>query len=88
MSALVKFKIIPSHSILHMFKVFLDNFSGQNVENVALMLEGCGRYLLRSPQTAARMAVMVIMSDFIPLISSYTILLDRADEKEARFDAF
>jgi regulator of nonsense transcripts 2 len=42
-----------------MFKVCLDDFSGTNVENVALLLEGCGRYLLRTDETRERFAKMV-----------------------------
>ncbi|KAF7984246.1 hypothetical protein HWV62_16072 [Athelia sp. TMB] len=56
---LTKFRIIPSHLILHMFKVCLDDFSGSNVENLALLLEGCGRFLLRSEDTSARFATML-----------------------------
>lgn len=50
---------MPAHTILHIFKVFLDDFTGASVENVALMLEGCGRFLLRTEQTRERMATMV-----------------------------
>ncbi|KAI0700874.1 ARM repeat-containing protein [Cytidiella melzeri] len=48
---LTKFRVIPPHVILHMFKVCLDDFSGTNIENLAMLLEGCGRYLLRSEDT-------------------------------------
>lgn len=59
LSNLTKFRVIPSHLILHMFKVCLDDFSGSNVENIALLLEGCGRFLLRSEDTSERFATMV-----------------------------
>lgn len=42
-----------------MFKVCLDDFSGTNVENIALLLEGCGRFLLRSEDTSERFGTMV-----------------------------
>jgi regulator of nonsense transcripts 2 len=42
-----------------MFKVCLDDFSGSNVENIALLLEGCGRFLLRSEDTRERFSKMV-----------------------------
>ncbi|CAL1708255.1 unnamed protein product [Somion occarium] len=51
LSNLTKFSVVPPHVILHMFKVCLDDFSGTNVENLALLLEGCGRFLLRSEET-------------------------------------
>ncbi|KAI0093344.1 ARM repeat-containing protein [Irpex rosettiformis] len=48
---LTKFRVVPPHVILHMFKVCLDDFSGTNIDNLAMLLEGCGRYLLRSEDT-------------------------------------
>ncbi|EIW82813.1 ARM repeat-containing protein [Coniophora puteana RWD-64-598 SS2] len=59
LSNLTKFCVVPSHLILHMFKVCLDDFSGTNVENIALLLEGCGRFLLRSEDTRARFETML-----------------------------
>jgi regulator of nonsense transcripts 2 len=59
MSHLVKFRVVPTHLILHMFKVCLDDFSGTNVENIAMFLEGCGRFLLRSDDTRERFGKMV-----------------------------
>ncbi|KZT24214.1 ARM repeat-containing protein [Neolentinus lepideus HHB14362 ss-1] len=58
-SSLTKFCVIPTHLILHMFKVCLDDFSGTNVENIAMLLEGCGRFLLRSDATKERFAKML-----------------------------
>ena len=43
LSNLTKFRVVHSHLILHMFKVCLDDFSGNNVENIALLLEEIGR---------------------------------------------
>ncbi|KAG6375457.1 ARM repeat-containing protein [Boletus reticuloceps] len=59
LSSLTKFRIVPSHLILHMFKVCLDDLSGTNVENIALLLEGCGRFLLRSEDTRERFSTML-----------------------------
>lgn len=59
-SVLTKFRIVPSHLILHMFKVCLDNFTGVNIDNIAMLLEGCGRFLLRNEETGPRFKAMVI----------------------------
>ncbi|KAI0666624.1 ARM repeat-containing protein [Trametes maxima] len=59
LSNLTKFRVVPAHVILHMFKVCLDDFSGTNVENLALLLEGCGRFLLRSDDTRVPFAKMI-----------------------------
>jgi regulator of nonsense transcripts 2 len=59
LSNLTKFRVVPPHLILHIFKVCLDDFSGTNVENIALLLEGCGRFLLRSDDTRERFATML-----------------------------
>ncbi|KAJ7178431.1 transcription factor [Mycena crocata] len=59
LSNLTKFRVVPSHLILHVFKVCLDDFSGTNVENIALLLEGCGRFLLRSEDTHQRFGTML-----------------------------
>jgi regulator of nonsense transcripts 2 len=52
---LTKFGIVPEHVIFHCFKVSLDDFSRMNIEIIAHLLENCGRYLLRNPETAPRM---------------------------------
>uniref|UniRef100_A0A0W0FH57 MIF4G domain-containing protein n=1 Tax=Moniliophthora roreri TaxID=221103 RepID=A0A0W0FH57_MONRR len=59
LSNLSKFRVVPTHVILHIFKVCLDDFSGNNVENLALLLEGCGRFLLRSEDTRERFGTML-----------------------------
>ncbi|KAH0589011.1 Nonsense-mediated mRNA decay protein 2 [Termitomyces sp. J132] len=59
LSNLTKFHVVPSHLILHIFKVCLDDFSGVNVENIALLLEGCGRFLLRTEETSQRFGTML-----------------------------
>ena len=42
-----------------MFKVCLDDFHGTNVDNFAILLEGCGRFLLRSDETKEPFSKMV-----------------------------
>ncbi|KAI0311900.1 ARM repeat-containing protein [Amylostereum chailletii] len=59
LSNLTKFKVVPPHLILHIFKVCLDDFSGTNVDNLALLLEGCGRFLLRHDETKQRFSTML-----------------------------
>lgn len=54
--------ITPTHSILHVFKVLLDDFTGPNVDNLCTVLEGCGRFLLRTEATSEKMqAVLEVM---------------------------
>ncbi|KAG8922375.1 hypothetical protein FRC00_007518 [Tulasnella sp. 408] len=57
-SALTKFSLLPTHVILHMYKVYVDDFSGVSIDNLAMFLEGCGRFLLRDEATGPRMAAM------------------------------
>jgi len=52
---LTKFGVVPEHVIFHCLKVSLDDFSRMNIEIIATLLENCGRYLLRSPETSPRM---------------------------------
>ncbi|KAK6346650.1 hypothetical protein TWF696_006770 [Orbilia brochopaga] len=54
-SELTKFGLVPEHVIFHCFKVALDDFSKVNIEIICIILEGCGRYLLRTPATQPRM---------------------------------
>ncbi|ORX39238.1 armadillo-type protein [Kockovaella imperatae] len=55
---LAKFKVARPYTILHVFKVFLDDMKN-NVENMANLLETCGRFLLRNEATAATSKSMV-----------------------------
>ncbi|KAI5123948.1 hypothetical protein M0805_006362 [Coniferiporia weirii] len=59
LSSLTKFQVVPTHVILHTFKVCLDDFSGVNIDNLALLLEGCGRFLLRNDETKDRFVTMI-----------------------------
>ena len=65
LSHLTKFRVVPTHVILHIFKVCLDDFTGVNVENLALLLEGCGRFLLRSEETRERFPTARVETDRI-----------------------
>ncbi|BGP19262.1 hypothetical protein JCM10213_008219 [Rhodosporidiobolus nylandii] len=58
-SELTKFKITPVHVIFYIFKILLDDFSGPNIDNFCTMLEGCGRFLLRSESTNERMRQVI-----------------------------
>ena len=55
LAELTKFGIVPEHVIFHCLKVALDEFSRMNIEIIAGLLENCGRYLLRNPETSPRM---------------------------------
>lgn len=48
---LAKFKVAKPFNILHVLKVFLDDFKF-NIENISNLLETCGRFLLRYEGTA------------------------------------
>jgi regulator of nonsense transcripts 2 len=48
---LAKFKVARPYAILHVLKVFLDDFKW-NIENISNLLETCGRFLLRYEGTA------------------------------------
>ena len=56
LAELTKFGVVPEHIIFHCFKVSLDEFSRMNIEIIGHLLENCGRYLLRNPETSPRMA--------------------------------
>lgn len=56
LAELTKFGIVPEHIIFHCYKVCLDDFSRVNIEIMANLMENCGRYLLRNPETQPRMA--------------------------------
>ncbi|KAJ5183139.1 hypothetical protein N7492_000755 [Penicillium capsulatum] len=56
LAELTKFGVVPEHIIFHCFKVSLDDFSRMNIDIIGNLLENCGRYLLRNPETSPRMA--------------------------------
>ena len=55
LAELTKFGVVPEHVIFHCLKVSLDDFSKMNLDIIANLLENCGRYLLRNPDTSPRM---------------------------------
>ena len=59
---LAKFKVAKPYTILHVLKVFLDDFKF-NIENIANLLENCGRFLLRYEGTAKTAKDMVSPAD-------------------------
>jgi regulator of nonsense transcripts 2 len=81
-SNLTKFKVVPPHLILHIFKVCIDDFSGTNIDNLALLLEGCGRFLLRYDETKQRFGTMLELmkrkQSLLHLDQRQTMLLENA----------
>jgi regulator of nonsense transcripts 2 len=55
LAELTKCGVVPEHVIFHCLKVALDDFSRMNIEIMASLMENCGRYLLRNPDTSPRM---------------------------------
>ncbi|KAH7327895.1 armadillo-type protein [Stachybotrys elegans] len=55
LAELTKFGIVPEHVVFHCLKVSLDDFSRMNIEILCNLIENCGRYLLKNPETAPRM---------------------------------
>ncbi len=55
LAELTKFGIVPEHVVFHCLKVGLDDFSRMNIEIICNLLENCGRYLFRNPETSPRM---------------------------------
>lgn len=60
-SELTNFKVTPTHAIFHCLKTCLEDFTGPNIDVLASLLEGCGRYLLRTEATSANMRSMLEM---------------------------
>ena len=59
LAELTKFGIVPEHVVFHCLKVSLDDFSRMNIEIISNLLENCGRYLLRNPDTSPRMTAFL-----------------------------
>ncbi|KAI8992403.1 armadillo-type protein [Pilobolus umbonatus] len=59
LSELTKFKVTPAHTIFHSLKVALNDFTNHNIDIVCNLIETCGRFLLKSPETGARMIGML-----------------------------
>ncbi|KAI8820667.1 armadillo-type protein [Fimicolochytrium jonesii] len=54
LAELTKFRVTPQHVIFHCIKVLLDNFKHHNIELLCVLLESCGRFLFKSPETHLR----------------------------------
>ncbi|KAK8575616.1 hypothetical protein V6N12_063284 [Hibiscus sabdariffa] len=56
---LCKFKISPPGLVFSCLKTCLDDFTHHNIDVACNLLETCGRFLYRSPETTIRMANML-----------------------------
>ncbi|XP_024530355.1 regulator of nonsense transcripts UPF2 [Selaginella moellendorffii] len=56
---LAKFRVAPSTLIFTCLKSCLDDFSHHNIDVACNLLETCGRFLYRSPETSVRMGNML-----------------------------
>nr|GLL34943.1 Regulator of nonsense transcripts UPF2 [Ipomoea trifida] len=56
---LCKFKIAPAGLVFSCLKACLDDFTHHNIDVACNLLETCGRFLYRSPETTIRMANML-----------------------------
>ncbi|XP_022746547.1 regulator of nonsense transcripts UPF2-like isoform X2 [Durio zibethinus] len=56
---LCKFKIAPAGLVFGCLKTCLDDFTHHNIDVACNLLEMCGRFLYRSPETTIRMANML-----------------------------
>ncbi|CAA0811276.1 Regulator of nonsense transcripts UPF2 [Striga hermonthica] len=56
---LCKFKIAPAGLVFSCLKACLDDFSHHNIDVACNLLETCGRFLYRSPETTVRMSNML-----------------------------
>ncbi|KAH7547967.1 hypothetical protein JRO89_XS14G0045500 [Xanthoceras sorbifolium] len=56
---LCKFKIAPAGLVFTCLKACLDDFTHHNIDVACNLLETCGRFLYRSPETTVRMANML-----------------------------
>ncbi|XP_047940938.1 regulator of nonsense transcripts UPF2 [Salvia hispanica] len=56
---LCKFKIAPASLVFTCLKACLDDFTHHNIDVACNLLETCGRFLYRSPETTVRMSNML-----------------------------
>ena len=52
---LTKFRVTPTFVIFNCLKVLLDDFTHFNVDVLCVLLDSCGRFLYRNPDTCVRM---------------------------------
>ncbi|KAG6760316.1 hypothetical protein POTOM_036827 [Populus tomentosa] len=56
---LCKFRTAPASTVFSCLKACLDDFTHHNIDVACNLLETCGRFLYRSPETTVRMANML-----------------------------
>ena len=80
---LVKFRMVTAPEAFEAIRWLLERFGGQNVDVACTLIETCGSFLARLPETAARMAA--ILDVFVRLKGSTNTKLD--SRQIARIDA-
>ncbi|ORY37765.1 ARM repeat-containing protein [Rhizoclosmatium globosum] len=79
---LTKFSIPEYHVTFHFFKVMLESFTNHNIEAVCSMLEVCGRYLYKTPETSRPtgnvLEIMMKKKTALNLDSRLSLLIDNA----------
>ncbi|XP_052781372.1 regulator of nonsense transcripts 2-like isoform X2 [Mya arenaria] len=79
---LVKYKLFPKSETLHCLKMLLFDFSHHNIEMACALLEACGRFLYRSPESHHRtrvyLDVMMRKKSALMLDSRYTTMIENA----------
>jgi regulator of nonsense transcripts 2 len=82
---LAKFKVAKPYAILHVLKVYLDDFKF-NIENIANLLENCGRFLLRYEGTAKTAKDMVGGLQHLWQIAKCQVELMRRKQSNSHLD--
>lgn len=59
LAELTKFRLTPLHVILHCIKFLMEDFTPSSIEVLCALLECCGRYLYRLPDTSEKMQLML-----------------------------
>ncbi|KAI8610142.1 armadillo-type protein [Chytriomyces sp. MP71] len=79
---LTKFKIPPYHVTFHVFKVLLESFTNHNIEAICSLLEVCGRFLYKTPETSKPtsnvLEIMMKKKQALNLDSRMALLIDNA----------
>ncbi|XP_025107630.1 regulator of nonsense transcripts 2-like [Pomacea canaliculata] len=79
---LVKFKMCPKSEALHCLKMLMFDFSHHNIEMACALLETCGRFLYRSPdshyRTKVYLDVMMRKKVALHLDSRYETMVENA----------
>ncbi|XP_076469583.1 regulator of nonsense transcripts 2-like isoform X2 [Babylonia areolata] len=79
---LVKFNMCPKSEALHSLKMLMFDFSHHNIEMACALLETCGRFLYRSPdshyRTKVYLDVMMRKKTALSLDSRYETMIENA----------